>query len=103
MKQWDKQGHRGSRCKLSRNLCSTWYFSHGCYGKRDATGTAPRSAPAQRRGDLLKLSQQLICRVERRTPVETNKRRQQGLISPVLSGSAPLGGQEGVVLLATLG
>lgn len=23
MKQWDKQGQEGSRCKLSRNLCSS--------------------------------------------------------------------------------
>ena len=42
MKQWDKQGQEGSRCKLSRNLCSECYFSSGCCGEHGGLGTAPR-------------------------------------------------------------
>lgn len=49
MKQWDKQGQEGSRCKLSRNLCCERYFGWGCCGERRGVGTAPRVAPARLR------------------------------------------------------
>lgn len=49
MKQWDKQGQEGSRCKLSRNLCSECYLSWGWRGERHGVGTAPGVAPAQLR------------------------------------------------------
>lgn len=99
MKQWDKQGQEGSRCKLSRNLCSECYFSSGCCGECGGVGTAPGMAPARLRGGSLTLNHQLISLAERRVPAEINTCQWYGLVLVVPGISLPVGWQKGPVLL----
>lgn len=74
MKQRDKQGHEGSRCKLSRNLCSTCYFGPGCCGRQWA------SHPAR-----------FLCPGGWKMWVGRNKWQRHRLMSLVLSGFGALG------------
>lgn len=99
MRLLDKQGQEGSRCKLSRHLCSERYFSWGCCGERGGVRTTPGIAPAQLRGGSLTLSHQLIRFAERRVPVEIHTCQWHGLVLMVAGSSLPVGWQKGWVLL----
>lgn len=46
MKQWDKQGQEGSRCKLSRNLCPSVTSVGAVVGSSGVGSLPPGSAGA---------------------------------------------------------
>jgi len=70
MKQWDKQGQEGSRCELSRNLCSGVILVRAVVASAVGWAPHPGIAAAQLRGGSLMLSHPSICPAELRVPVE---------------------------------